>query len=154
MHSRGNVVLLVVYRLILTPSPTSFIKTHFADQFRFMPVESPPRPTVGQEEKWISSSTLLPPADITVSPPKAPRTPEPKGPFLPSFSLMTPSGQSPRSLKSTSSTGSPLTPLQFMRRVEQYSPGGLRPASPSRAPTGRPRHSAPNTPSRNPLWRP
>ena len=152
MRSRGDVTPLLVDRLILMPFLTSFIKTHFADQFRFMPVESPPRPTAAQGEEWINSSTLLPPADIVVSPPRAPRTPEPKGPFLPSFSLMTPSGQSPRSLKSTPSSGSPLTPLQFMRRVEQYSPGSLRPSSPST--TGRPGHSAPNTPSRNPLWRP
>jgi len=126
---------------------SKFIKDHFADLFRLMP--DSPRP-VAQEEKWISSTTLL---ETPETPPESPRTPEPKGPLLPSFSLSTPSGRSPRSLKSTPSSGSPLTPLQFMRRAEQDHPG-LRPISPSKPPVLRARNTAVQTPSRSSIWRP
>jgi len=77
-------------------------------------------------------------------------------PHCPLFLLSTPNGQSPRSIKSTTSGGSPLTPLQFMRRAEQESPG-LRPMSPSKPPMLRARnmaHTTPNAPSRNTVWRP
>lgn len=130
-----------------------FIKDHFADSFRLIP-ESPPRPGA-PEEKWISSATLLeaPETDI---PPASPRTPEPKMPFVPSFSLSTPSGQSPHSMKSNSPSvrGSPLTPLQFIRRADVDAM--LRPVTPSKPPTLRARNPATHvhTPARNSVWRP
>lgn len=117
-----------------------------------MPTDSPPR-AGAQEDKWISSATLLEAPEMPETLPETPRTPEPKGPHLPSFSISTPSGQSPRSLKSTSSPSSPLTPLQFMRRAEQDNPG-LRPISPSKPPMLRARNAVTNTPSRNTVWRP
>ncbi|KAF8076120.1 hypothetical protein FPV67DRAFT_1405975 [Lyophyllum atratum] len=137
---------------------SKFIKDHFADTFRLLP-ESPPRPGA-QEERWISSTTLLEaPAEVD-SPPVPPRTPEPTMPFVPSFSLSTPSGQSPRSMKSASNSpsakGSPgLTPLQFMRRADMETI--LRPVTPSRPSTIlRPRSTVPQTqtPARNSVWRP
>ncbi|KAJ6627567.1 hypothetical protein B0H10DRAFT_2210475 [Mycena sp. CBHHK59/15] len=99
---------------------SKFIKDHFADSFRLVP-ESPPRQPGGGETKWISSTTLLE-AQEPETPPQSPRTPEPHGFSMPSFSIMTPSGHSPQSLKSSpSNKGSPsaLTPLQFIRRRTQ-----------------------------------
>ncbi|KAG6832903.1 hypothetical protein H0H92_004787 [Tricholoma furcatifolium] len=133
---------------------SKFIRDHFADSFRILP-ESPPR-FGNPEEKWISSTTLLEaPAEIT--PPVPPRTPEPTVPFVPAFSLSTPSGQSPRSLHSPSNSpstkGSPLTPLQFIRRADVDSI--LRPGTPSK-PSTRPRGnmSHTHTATRNSIWRP
>ncbi|GLB33542.1 putative growth-arrest-specific protein [Lyophyllum shimeji] len=137
---------------------SKFIKDHFADSFRLLP-DSPPRPGA-QEEKWISSATLLEtPAEVG-SPPAPPRTPEPTVPFVPSFSLSTPTGQSPRSLNSPSNSpsakGSPgLTPLQFIRRADMETI--LRPVTPSRPSSAlRPRNTAAQapTPARNSVWRP
>lgn len=127
-----------------------FINNHIADSFRMLP-ESPSRARV-QDEKWISSTTLLEAAEISDSttkpPPMPPRTPEPKFPFVPSFSLLTPSGQSPRSIGSSPSTkSSPLTPLQFMRRAGPESTL-LRPVTP----TKQTRINNPQSPLR--LWRP
>jgi hypothetical protein len=89
-----------------------FIKDHFAESFQIAVPGSPPR-YGGQEQKWISSATLLEAPETDNSPPQPPvqpRTPEQTFPFKPSFSLMTPSGQSPHSLKSSPSIhGSPLT---------------------------------------------
>jgi len=126
-----------------------FIKDHFADSFRLMP-DSPPR--VGaREEKWISSATLT---EAPETPPLSPRTPEPKVPFVPSFSLSTPSGQSPQSLKSSPSTkGSPLTPLQFIRRADSDAPV-LRPVTPSKPSILRTRNTITHTPARSSVWRP
>lgn len=140
---------LIHLRLHRADRKSRFIKDHFADLFQFMPTDSPVH-SAAQEDKWISSATLL---EAPETPGTPPRTPEPKGPLVPSFSLLTPSGQSPRSIRSTSSSGSPLTPMQFMRLAEQAGPG-LRPISPSRAPMLRARNTAPNTPSRNSVWRP
>ncbi|EPQ59376.1 hypothetical protein GLOTRDRAFT_136260 [Gloeophyllum trabeum ATCC 11539] len=127
---------------------SKFIKNHFADLFRLMP-ESPPG-TTAPREKWISSKTLL---DNT-SDSFRPQTPESKDAHLPSFALSTPSGRSPHSIKTTSSPGSPLTPLQFMRRAE----GMERPVTPTKRPpsTTRIKKVVPNTPSRTPgpVWRP
>lgn len=129
---------------------SKFIQDHFAESFRIAP-ESPPRFGSSQGEKWISSATLLESQESEN--PAPPRTPEPTHPFLPSFSLVTPSGQSPHSLKSSPSTkGSPLTPLQFMRRAE-VDLSLLRPATPSKTPL-RSRVSNANTPSRTAIWRP
>ncbi|KAF7313589.1 Growth arrest-specific 2-like [Mycena chlorophos] len=104
---------------------SKFIGDHFAESFRLFS-DSPPRPG-GAEPKWISSATLLEDTEAE-SPPRAPQTPEPQA--VPTFSLITPNGNSPHSLKSSPSTkGSPLTPLQFMRRAE---PDAMPPASPSK----------------------
>ncbi|KAG1815317.1 hypothetical protein EV424DRAFT_1113907 [Suillus variegatus] len=130
---------------------SKFIKDHFADVFRIIPPESPPKfgsPRFGsREEKWISSATLLEAPEIVTTPP--PRTPEPRGPFLPSFTISTPGAHSPHSVKSTPSSGSPLAPLQFLRRAD---PDAMRPVTPSKP--HRPRKSIPTTPARHNLWRP
>lgn len=128
---------------------SKFINDHFAESFRLAP-ESPPRPGA-PEEKWISSATLLEAPEL-VTPP---RTPEPRLPFVPSFALSTPSGQSPHSIKSNSPSakGSPLTPLQFIRRADVDAM--LRPVTPSKPPTLRARNPATHTPTtRNSVWRP
>ncbi|KAH8830682.1 hypothetical protein DL96DRAFT_1813693 [Flagelloscypha sp. PMI_526] len=143
---------------------SKFIHNHFADSFRIVG-ESPPRfGGPSREEKWISSATLLQdqPSTILESPPEPPKTPEPSSRRIPSFSISSPSGASPRSLRSTpSSHGSPstsnLTALQFMRRADdaELSSGPLgllRPATPTRQ--TRARASVPNTPNRNSIWRP
>ncbi|EGO01684.1 hypothetical protein SERLA73DRAFT_158900 [Serpula lacrymans var. lacrymans S7.3] len=134
---------------------SKFIKDHFADLFRIMPPESPSRfgsPRFGsKEERWISSATLLEAPEIMTTPP--PRTPEPRGPFVPSFAISTPGGHSPHSMKSTPSSGSPLAPLQFMRRADIECPA-FRPVTPSKTPTHRPRQSVPSTPARHSVWRP
>ncbi|KAI6122726.1 hypothetical protein EV401DRAFT_1949619 [Pisolithus croceorrhizus] len=133
---------------------SKFIKDHFADVFRIMPPESPSRfgsPRFGsREEKWISSATLLEAPEIITSPP---RTPEPRTNLIPSFILSTPSGNSPHSVKSTPSSGSPLAPLQFLRRAVPDSTS-IRPVTPSKPPTHHPRSSIPNTPARRTVWRP
>ncbi|KAG0705411.1 hypothetical protein DFH29DRAFT_276372 [Suillus ampliporus] len=130
---------------------SKFIKDHLADIFRIIPPESPPKfgsPRFGsREEKWINSATLLEAPEIVTTPP--PRTPEPRGPFLPSFTISTPGTHSPHSVMSTPSSGSPLAPLQFMRRA---GPDAIRPVTPSKP--HRPRTSIPNTPARHNLWRP
>ncbi|KAG2158918.1 uncharacterized protein EDB93DRAFT_1325023 [Suillus bovinus] len=130
---------------------SKFIKDHFADMFRIIPPESPPKfgsPRFGsREEKWISSATLLEAPEIVTTPP--PCTPEPRGPFLPSFTISTPGAHSSHSVKSTPSSGSPLAPLQFLRRAD---PDAMRPVTPSKP--HRPRKSIPNTPARHNLWRP
>lgn len=127
-----------------------FIKDHFAESFQIAVPESPRH----GEQKWISSATLLEASEIENFPPPAPpRTPEPTLPLMPSFSLMTPSGQSPRSLKSSPSVqGSPLTPLQYIRRAEPDN-ALLRPVTPSKTPL-RSRATNPHTPSRPSVWRP
>ncbi|KAF9028472.1 hypothetical protein BDZ89DRAFT_1066120 [Hymenopellis radicata] len=131
---------------------SKFIRGHFADSFRLL-TESPQIGT--REERWISAATLMEApenGDSSGSPPHPPRTPEPTGPYLPSFAISTPSGNSPHSLKSTpSSNGSPLTPLQFLRRADPETPF-LRPSTPSKPSTSRAR-TVP-TPSRNSIWRP
>ncbi|KAG2077675.1 hypothetical protein BDR04DRAFT_1138957 [Suillus decipiens] len=130
---------------------SKFIKDHFADIFRIIPPESPPKfgsPRFGsREEKWISSATLLEAPEIVTTPP--PRTPEPRGSFLPSFTISTPGAHSPHSMKSTPSSGSPLAPLQFLRRAD---PDAMRPVTPSKP--HRPRTNISNTPARHNLWRP
>ncbi|KAK0490783.1 hypothetical protein IW261DRAFT_1434108 [Armillaria novae-zelandiae] len=135
---------------------SKFIRSHFADSFRLL-TESPP-PMGHREEKWISSATLLETPEIAEvenenSPPRPPRTPEPYSSFLPSFALSTPSGKSPHSIKSSpSSKGSPLTPLQFIRRADPET-SYLRPTTPSKPPASRSRTKA-YTPARNAIWRP
>ncbi|KAK0231021.1 hypothetical protein IW262DRAFT_1341747 [Armillaria fumosa] len=135
---------------------SKFIRSHFADSFRLL-TESPP-PMGHREEKWISSATLLETPEIAEvenenAPPRPPQTPEPHNSFLPSFALSTPSGKSPHSIKSTpSSKGSPLTPLQFIRRADPET-SYLRPTTPSKPPASRSRTKA-YTPARNTIWRP
>ncbi|KAH9939908.1 hypothetical protein B0H21DRAFT_755749 [Amylocystis lapponica] len=134
---------------------SKFIKEHFADAFRLLP-ESPPHfgspSRLGsREEQWISSATLSQAAEMIASP-TPPRTPEPNLPFIPSFALSTPSGKSPQSLKSTPSPGSPLTAMQFFRRVDRESPS-VRPETPSRS--SHPGISPVlNSSARQPAWRP
>ncbi|TBU42137.1 hypothetical protein BD309DRAFT_866914 [Dichomitus squalens] len=132
-----------------------FIKDHFADAFRLLQDTSPPR-LASREEKWINSSTLAQAAEA-ISPMVPPKTPEPQGPYLPSFALSTPSGKSPQSLKTTPSPGSPLHALQFIRRAEM---GDLsyRPETPTRS-TRSGTSSVLHTPARHhphsqPAWRP
>jgi hypothetical protein len=132
-----------------------FIKTHYADIFRLLP-ESPIR--AHKEEKWINSTTLLeaPENDENVAAvPQHPSTPEPKSPFVPTFSLSTPSGQSPKSLTSAPSTGSPLTPLQFMRRADADAPV-LLPVTPSKPSSNQNQRArtTPNTPAQPHLVQP
>ncbi|TFK27034.1 hypothetical protein FA15DRAFT_666767 [Coprinopsis marcescibilis] len=134
---------------------SKFIQNHFADSFRILPPDSPPRlPAKYQEEKWISSALLLETIDNPASPPLPPRTPEPTMPFVPTFALSTPSGQSPRSILSSGSppaSGSPgLTPLQFIRRAEP-DPNFIRPGTPSKAPA---RARIPALTPRGAVWRP
>ncbi|KAJ6599331.1 hypothetical protein DFH09DRAFT_1130762 [Mycena vulgaris] len=130
---------------------SKFIKDHFADSFRLFP-DSPPRPGAG-EAKWISSATLLEAAEPE-TPPRSPCTPEPHGSSLPSFSLLTPSGNSPHSLKSSpSNKGSPLTPLQFIRRADPDAVP-LHSASPSKPTAHLRARTTSSTPARNTVWRP
>jgi len=137
---------------------SKFIQTHFADMFRLLPE---PMPYVGsREEKWISSSTLLEAPELTSTPVRDPKTPEPSsgGMLLPSFALSTPSGKSPQSIKTHSSPGSPLTALQFLRRVDGEE-SFLRPATPLKGSTLRNngRASLPHAPIRSPrapVWKP
>ncbi|KAI0347052.1 hypothetical protein BDW22DRAFT_1425131 [Trametopsis cervina] len=130
---------------------SKFIKEHFADAFRVLPLPESPPPRVGSgEEKWISSATLSKAmSDKAQSPPLPPSTPEPSMPFIPSFALSTPSGTSPRSIK-TSSPGSPLHPIQFIRRAERELLAS-RPETPTKAPRS---SSALSHTPRQPAWRP
>ncbi|KAH9973031.1 hypothetical protein BGW80DRAFT_1459355 [Lactifluus volemus] len=110
---------------------SKFIQTHFADMFRLFPE---PMPYLGsREEKWISSSTLLEAPELISTPPGTPQPPEPGSgdASFPSFTLSTPSGRSPRSIQTHSSPGSPLTALQFLRRVDGED-SFLRPSTPSK----------------------
>ncbi|PVG03610.1 hypothetical protein CPB86DRAFT_748944 [Serendipita vermifera] len=100
---------------------SKFLRDHFAHLVE----QIPEAPSLGTKEmKWISSSTLggnkdgeqsSNPFVVNGGPP---RTPEPKGP-LPAVLLHTPSGTSPRSVHSSGSPGSPLAPLQFIRKAEE-----------------------------------
>jgi hypothetical protein len=108
-----------------------FLRDHFAhlsDQI----LEPPQLGSI--EEKWISSRTVSIAKDSHPTelpelpqPNGPPRTPEPKA-RGPTVILHTPSGASPHSLNSGGSPGSPLTPLQFIRKAED---------SPKRTPTSK-----------------
>ena len=125
-----------------------FIKEHFADAFRLLP-ESPPRMGT-REETWISSATLQQSSiQEVLSPPLHPSTPEPHGSYIPPFALSTPSGTSPKSIKS-SSPGSPLQPIQFIRRADRESPM-LRADTPTKM---RPSSVAHTPKHPHPAWRP
>ncbi|PFH52651.1 hypothetical protein AMATHDRAFT_46193 [Amanita thiersii Skay4041] len=150
-----------------------FIKDHFAESFRILPpTDSPPR-AGPKEEKWISSATLLestengtptqPQNQIVLMVPRPPSTPEPGSSFpLPLFAVTTPSvaKRSPLSAHSSPSTkgasgGSPLTPMQFLRRAD-YDPTTNRPVTPSKPPSRA--RNVPPTPShsytKQGVWRP
>ncbi|KAN0126604.1 hypothetical protein V8E52_000244 [Russula decolorans] len=138
---------------------SKFIQTHFADMFRLLPE---PMPFLGsKEEKWISSSTLLEAPELISTPARDNGTPEPSsgGMVFPSFALSTPSGKSPQSIKTHSSPGSPLTALQFLRRVDGED-SFLRAATPFKSSTPRSsgRSSLPpgsvRSPNRAPVWKP
>ncbi|KLO15894.1 hypothetical protein SCHPADRAFT_901991 [Schizopora paradoxa] len=133
---------------------SKFIKDHFADLFRLMP-ESPPRPGT-RDEKWISSSSLRRTSEEHTTPEKrSTRSPEPPVPPLPAFAISTPDGSSNQAMLSTSSVGSPLTPLQFMRRADAEPSEFSLSATPSRGSLStRSKVSIPNTPSKSAVWRP
>ncbi|KAF8506020.1 hypothetical protein F5888DRAFT_1604221 [Russula emetica] len=137
---------------------SKFIQTHFADMFRLLPEPMPY--LASREEKWISSSTLLEAPELISTPARDNETPEPSsGVLFPSFALSTPSGKSPQSIKTHSSPGSPLTALQFLRRVDGED-SFLRTATPFRSSTPRSsgRTSLPpgsvRSPNRAPVWKP
>ena len=116
-----------------------FIKDHFADLFRMIP-ESPNTGT--KKEKWISASTLKiegPSLDSPGSP----------VPFLPSFAISTPDGSLTQPFQANLSVGSPLTPMQFLRRVDE--PPELSLSSPSLALSSK---SNPGMPTKPIVWRP
>lgn len=128
-----------------------------------MPDADIPTHKIDSKEKWISSATLLEPANKenqpdTLVPHKPPRTPEPgSGAHIPSFAITTPTGRSPQSASSPSTkSGSPLTPMQFMRRAD-FDPTTGRPVTPSKPPS-RARNGPPSTPSQSyskqGVWRP
>lgn len=134
-----------------------FIETHFADMFRLLPEAMPYLGS--REEKWISSSTLLEAPELITTPARDPKTPEPNsgGALLPSFALSSPSGKSPQSIKTHSSPGSPLTALQFLRRVDGEE-SFLRPATPLKSSPLR-NHSRASlatlkSPNGVPVWKP
>ncbi|CEL59424.1 hypothetical protein RSOLAG1IB_03357 [Rhizoctonia solani AG-1 IB] len=144
---------------------SKFIKDHFADLFRLIPatVTSPPQAPQENGPRWISSTTLLEEFDQT--PTRRPRsalgkpgTPEPKrAPSRASPSpigaptFKTPPGMSPNA-GTGSSNSSPLTPIQFMRRVEDQGPRA-RPTSPLSRTTVRGRGQQPLGSSRPLAWR-
>lgn len=137
-----------------------FIQTHFADMFRLLPEQM--SYLGSREEKWISSSTLLEAPELISTPARDNATPEPSsgGMFFPSFALSTPSGKSPQSIKTHSSPGSPLTALQFLRRVDGED-SFLRSATPFKSSASRssgraslPPGSIRSPPNRAPVWKP
>lgn len=146
----------------LTHEIGRFIESHFTDMFRLLPE---PMPYMGsREEKWISSSTLLEAPELMTTPPRDPKTPEPSsggsGMLLPSFALSSPSGKSPQSMKTHSSPGSPLTAIQFLRRVDGED-SFLRPGTPLRSSPLRNQSRASILPAamkspgnRVPVWKP
>ncbi|KAJ1308517.1 hypothetical protein OPQ81_004221 [Rhizoctonia solani] len=140
---------------------SKFIKDHFADLFCLLPVTSPPQ---NDGPKWISSATLLEDPDQTpVRRPRSalskPGTPEPKrassrasvSPGINAPTFHTPPGISPKA-GTGSSHSSPLTPIQFMRRVEDQGPRA-RPTSPLSRTTIRGRGQQPLGPTRPLAWR-
>ncbi|KAF8631269.1 hypothetical protein AX15_002595 [Amanita polypyramis BW_CC] len=140
---------------------STFIKDHIAEGPRIIPDTEVPPNKVESKEKWISSATLLESENKEnqpqgLIPPKPPRTPEPSsGASIPSFAITTPTGRSPQSLSSSSKSGSPLTPMQFIRRADYDSSTG-RPVTPSKPPSRA--RNAPPTPSQSyskqGVWRP
>lgn len=138
------------------PSPTfptyRFIQEHFSDSFRLSET-TPPRPGA-QSPNWINAASVLENNEISEVPelPEPPQTPDHKPAFLPSFSISTPGGDSPRSLKSSTSSGSPLVGLQYTRRIDRQTPSVMSPVvSPTKS---RPRNSLSGTPARTHVWRP
>ncbi|KAH7105684.1 hypothetical protein BKA62DRAFT_826937 [Auriculariales sp. MPI-PUGE-AT-0066] len=110
-----------------------FIKNHFASLYRMLPeVEDPLRRSIVARALGCNGDSCRR-RDLAAA-----QDPEPKSPptstGVPSFSLSTPSGASALSLPS--SGGSPLTPLQFMRRADEGTPptpGGSMTRSPRKA---------------------
>ncbi|KAG8733220.1 hypothetical protein FRC11_007790, partial [Ceratobasidium sp. 423] len=140
---------------------SKFIKDHFADLFRLLPVASPPQ---NEGPRWISSATLLEETEQT--PTRRPRsalgkpgTPEPRrapsraspSPGIGAPTFHTPPGISPNTATG-SSHSSPLTPIQFMRRVEDQGPRA-RPTSPLSRTTVRSRGQQPLGTSKPLAWR-
>lgn len=148
-------LLVCMIFLLIQYSFNRFLKGHFADLLAELP-PSPPK----NDEKWVSSITLREEESPIPVVPRSPMTPEPRYPaILPSLQLSTPSGTSPRSIRTTSSTPeskSPgLTPFQYMRRADV--PG--RPSTPSSKSSLRLKPNTSNlhraiTPPRPHAWRP
>jgi hypothetical protein len=124
---------------------SKFLKDHFAhlaDQLPEMPVLG------SKEQKWINASTVTKNTDDhdslgelpELAHPRPPVTPEPKHPS-PSVYLLTPNGASPRAVHSSGSPGSPLAPLQFIRKAED---------SPKRPSTPPPHRLSKSTTTRTP----
>ncbi|THH10070.1 hypothetical protein EW145_g1570 [Phellinidium pouzarii] len=136
---------------------SKFIKDHFADLFRLIP-ESPPRP--GSRERWINASTLRNSGEAVSVSARSPGSPDSLGPSLPSFALSTPDGSQTQTMQ-PNSPGSPLKPLQFMRRADADSSelslssialsAGLATSSKS---SMRPKGSASNAVPPKVVWRP
>ncbi|KAG8984477.1 hypothetical protein FRB90_005303 [Tulasnella sp. 427] len=127
---------------------SKFLRGHY-DMFRVMPTGIPGSPPREEEERWISSATLLAAqnAEQSPSPPPehGPTTPEPRrlgrgaslSPMGPSaifaggspilvhrdaVSPMRGGTVSPASPRTRAGSSSPLTPLQFMRKAESSAP--------------------------------
>ncbi|KAG9092649.1 hypothetical protein FS749_015541 [Ceratobasidium sp. UAMH 11750] len=139
---------------------SKFIKDHFADLFRLLPIAATPPHTAQHEgPRWISSATLQEDAESTPTKPPRQNSPKPVTPEprrapsraspSPGISFHTPTGLSPHA-GTSSSHSSPLTPIQFMRRADDSGPRA-RPTSPlSRTVRGR---GQSNGPSRPLVWK-
>lgn len=122
---------------------SKFLKDHFAHLVE----QLPEMPILGsKEQKWISASTVTKNNDDileelpSLDRPRPPVTPEPKRPS-PTVFLHTPNGTSPRAVHSSGSPGSPLAPLQFIRKAEE---------SPHRSSTPPPHRLSKSTTTRTP----
>ncbi|KIO27237.1 hypothetical protein M407DRAFT_233367 [Tulasnella calospora MUT 4182] len=142
---------------------SKFLRGHY-DMFRVMPTGITGSPPREEEERWISSATLLAaqnagPSTSNLSE-HGPTTPEPRRGSRMSLSPMGPSAifaggspilvsrdapspmrggtASPSSPRTRAGSSSPLTPLQFMRKAESSAPDlptvVIRPTTPSRIP--------------------
>lgn len=139
---------------------SKFLKDHFAHLLD----QIPDAPSLGsKEQKWISSATLNttteePLLELPIlQGPRPPKTPEPRRPSGAVVVLHTPNGTSPRSLHSSGSPGSPLAPLQFIRKAEE-SPHRSGTTPPphrlSKSTTSRtPARIVSTTPVKPPTWR-
>lgn len=142
---------------------SKFLRGHY-DMFRVMPTGIQGSPPREEEERWISSATLLAAGNAGPSTSgqteRGPTTPEPRRGSRVSLSPMGPSvyfpggspilvsrdgpsplrggTASPSSPRTRAGSSSPLTPLQFMRKAESSAPDlptvVIRPTTPSRIP--------------------
>jgi hypothetical protein len=135
---------------------SKFLRDHFAHLLE----EIPEVPSMGTKDvKWISSLTLNGNKDgenssepLNLSATRPPMTPEPKFP-LPAVLLHTPSGTSPRSVHSSGSPGSPLAPLQFIRKAEESPIRSSTPSRLSKSTSARTPSRVVSSSAKHPLWR-